>query len=127
MKHSIIDNLKRQIKLLSRFLSDSSYTTNARGCLKRTSLGLFAIFLLSSAVVGCGLNKNSRFGSNGYGRFGGGPRHIFGQSMPGQHIIDIATGYNMNGHEIQLEFVSFTQGYGFNSVNLRNGPYWYSR
>ena len=119
MKHSIIDNLKRQIKLLSKSLLTSTDTTR---CFKRVSLGLLAIFILSSAVVGCGLNKGSRFGSNGYDRFGGGYRHVFGQNIPG-HIIDTAAGYNMNGHQIQLEFrrVDSSQGYGFNQVNSRSG------
>ncbi len=119
MKHSIIDNLKRQIKLLSKSLLTSTDTTR---CFKRVSLGLLAIFVLSSAVVGCGLNKGSRFGSNGYDRFGGGYRHVFGQNMPG-HIIDTASGYNMNRHQIQLEFrrVGSSQGYDFNHVNSRSG------
>ena len=121
MKHSIINNLKGQLESLNRYLFADKYITSTTKCLKKVSLGLLAIFLLSSAVVGCGLNKNSRFGPYGYGGQDG-YRHVFGQNIPG-HIIDTATGYNMNGHQIQLEFrrVDFTNSYDFNSVNSRGG------
>ena len=120
MKHSGIDSLKKQIKSLSGFALANTYN------FKKISLGLLAIFLLSSFVVGCGLDQRSRFGRYGYnGYAGGGYRHVFGQNMPGQ-IIDTATGYNMNGHQIQLEFrrMDFAGGavHHFNSGNLRNGP-----
>lgn len=120
MGRLITDNFMRQVKLLSKSLFTNKLV-NTTQCLKKVSLGLLAIFLLSSAVVGCG-NRNhlGRYGYGGYG--GGGHRHIFGQNMPGQ-IIDTATGYNMNGHQIQLEFrrVDFAGGYDFNSVNSRSG------
>lgn len=122
MKRSIIDNLKRRSESFNKYLFADKHIVNTTKCFKRISLGLLAVFLLSSAVVGCGLNKNSRFNRYGYGGYGGGYRHVFGQNMPGQ-IIDTASGYNMNGHHIQLEFikVDFAHNYGFNPVNSRSG------
>ena len=111
MKHSITDNFKKQIKFLNKSLFANKLANTTR-CLKRVSLGLLAILLLSSAVVGCG-NKNSRYYGNN--RYGGGYRHVFGQNT--------ATGYSMNGHQIQLEFrrVDFSGGYDLNHVNSRSG------
>ena len=118
MGRSITDNFIIQFKRLSKSLFANALV-DTKKCFKKASLGLLAIFLLSSAVVGCG-NRNHLAGRYGYG--GDGYRHIFGQNMPGQ-IIDTATGYNMNGHQVQLEFrrVDFAGGYNFNSANLRSG------
>lgn len=106
MKHSIIFKYLNFKKIL---LSKRS--------IARLLLGLLAVLIVSSPI-GCGPNKNSHFNRYGYGTYG---RYPFGHG--GGYVLDTASGHNMLGHEIHLEFLSWNQQY----ASHRGGPYMSNR